>query len=178
MPQITTITSEALQATIRRLLPSQRGFGMDLEAQNVIVPVIDLTPTAEYPQLPSYLQQAQDFGNIAIDTANGATETFISGSGFYRVIGTSSIAVSNTATKVNYFQINDSSSTKRVFTHTVVPGINNEVVTNNFDFITYLRPGHSLEVVAGAAEARVDASGRQIADVYGNLTNPLGFTFE
>ena len=32
MPEITTITSESLQAEVRRLLPSQRGFGSDLEA--------------------------------------------------------------------------------------------------------------------------------------------------
>ena len=38
MPQITPITSEALQAKIRQLLPSQIGFGEDLQAQNVIVP--------------------------------------------------------------------------------------------------------------------------------------------
>ena len=41
------VTSEALQSTVRRLLPSQQGFGSDLEATNLIQPVIDLTPTAE-----------------------------------------------------------------------------------------------------------------------------------
>ena len=52
MSQIIRITSEALQATVRRLLPSQQGFGEDLQASNVITPVIDLTPTAEGSQLP------------------------------------------------------------------------------------------------------------------------------
>ena len=47
MAQLISITSEALQATIRRLLPSQQGFGEDLQASNVITPVIDVTPTAE-----------------------------------------------------------------------------------------------------------------------------------
>ena len=32
MPQITSVTSESLQATVRRLLPSQVGFGEDLQA--------------------------------------------------------------------------------------------------------------------------------------------------
>ena len=52
MAQIINITSEALQATIRRLLPSQQGFGEDLQATNVVQPIIDLTPTAEGTVLP------------------------------------------------------------------------------------------------------------------------------
>ena len=42
MAEIIRITSEALQATIRRLLPSQTGFGDDLQATNLITPIIDL----------------------------------------------------------------------------------------------------------------------------------------
>ena len=45
MAQLINLTSEALQATIRRLLPSQQGFGEDLQATNVVTPIIDLTPT-------------------------------------------------------------------------------------------------------------------------------------
>ena len=51
--EITPITSEALQAVIRRLLPSQRGFGDDLQATNLITPIIDLTPTAEGSSIPT-----------------------------------------------------------------------------------------------------------------------------
>ena len=58
MAQITQITSEALQATIRRLLPSQQGFGEDLQASNVITPIIDLTPTAEGSSLSENLSTA------------------------------------------------------------------------------------------------------------------------
>ena len=47
MAEITSVTSEALQRKVRELLPSQRGFGEDLQAQNVIVPIVDLTRSAE-----------------------------------------------------------------------------------------------------------------------------------
>ena len=47
MAQLISITSEALQATVRRLLPSQQGFGEDLQATTVVTPIIDLTPSAE-----------------------------------------------------------------------------------------------------------------------------------
>ena len=60
-PQITSVTSESLQAQIRALLPSQEGFGTDLMAQNVIVPVIDLTAAAEGSTVPQYLQNSVKF---------------------------------------------------------------------------------------------------------------------
>ena len=47
VPEIITVNSEALQATVRNLLPSQNGFGSELQASNIITPVIDLTPSAE-----------------------------------------------------------------------------------------------------------------------------------
>ena len=46
-PEIITVNSEELQSTIRDLLPSQSGFGSELQASNVITPIIDLTATAE-----------------------------------------------------------------------------------------------------------------------------------
>ena len=73
MAQITSVTSEALQATIRRLLPSQQGFGEDLQASNVIFPIIDLTPTAEGSVLGTNLQTAIAFGSITSINANSST---------------------------------------------------------------------------------------------------------
>ena len=55
MSQIIPIVSEALQATVRRLLPSQNGFGEDLQASNVIVPIVNLTPSAEGTELRSLI---------------------------------------------------------------------------------------------------------------------------
>ena len=83
MAQIINITSEELQATIRRLLPSQQGFGEDLQASNVIMPVIDVTATAEGTQLPSYLQKAisvTDLNNVSV---NNGTTTIINTPGFW-----------------------------------------------------------------------------------------------
>ena len=85
MAQITNITSEALQATIRRLLPSQQGFGEDLQASNVITPIIDLTPTAEGSILPSNLQQALGLGGTSTTTSS-ASDVIANVGGFYRVV--------------------------------------------------------------------------------------------
>ena len=86
--QITRITSEALQATIRRLLPSQQGFGEDLQATNVITPIIDLTPTAEGSSVPESLQQALAYGSQTVfSQTNAGDVAIISTAGFYRITG-------------------------------------------------------------------------------------------
>ena len=70
MAQVTSIVSESLQRQIRTLLPSQNGFTEDLQAQNVIVPIIDLTATAEGSSLPSYLQTALTFTDATTFSVN------------------------------------------------------------------------------------------------------------
>ena len=77
MAQITTVTSEALQATLRRLLPSQQGFGEDLQASNVITPIIDLTPSAEGSILPDYLQTALTLTDATVFASNNNTVSSI-----------------------------------------------------------------------------------------------------
>ena len=59
-PEVAQVTSNDLEAQIRSLLPSVSGFGSRLGAQNVIVPIVDLTPIAEGSGLPEYLQRAWD----------------------------------------------------------------------------------------------------------------------
>ena len=86
MAQIISITSEALQATVRRLLPSQRGFGEDLQATNVVTPIIDLTPSAQGADTPTDLRRALGFGSItSFDVAN-TTTTLVNTPGFFSVL--------------------------------------------------------------------------------------------
>ena len=86
-PQITSVTSEALQAQLRNLLPSQEGFGTDLMAQNVIVPIIDLTRAAEGSSVPQNLQTSLAFGSQTAFSANNSTVVIANTAGFYRVNG-------------------------------------------------------------------------------------------
>ena len=85
MPQITSITSEALQATIRRLLPSQQGFGDDLQATNLITPIIDLTPSAEGSEFRQDLQTATSFNSQTSQSTFNTTDTVLSTPGFWYV---------------------------------------------------------------------------------------------
>lgn len=178
MPQLITITSEAIQAQIRRLLPSQQGFGIDMEASSVITPIIDITPAAEGSQLPSYLQQAYSYDSTVTIAAREAVETFDVGPGFWRINVTSTLQASNTARRTNYLELNDGSTAKFVWIHSSEDGgINGEYITQVFDQVIYLNTSEFFRI-AGADGSNVAGSIRQIADVYGNLINPAGFTFE
>ena len=91
VPEIITVNSEALQTQIRDLLPSQNGFGSELQASNVITPIIDLTRSAEGSGLPTVLQNALSFGSNTNFIAQNATVNLATSPGFYRVVGTTSL---------------------------------------------------------------------------------------
>ena len=91
VPEIITVNSEELQTQIRDLLPSQNGFGSELQASNVITPIIDLTRSAEGSGLPTVLQNALSFGSNTNFIAQNATVNLATSPGFYRVVGTTSL---------------------------------------------------------------------------------------
>lgn len=175
MPEITSVTSEALQATIRRLLPSQQGFGDDLQATNLITPIIDLTPTAEGSSVPQYLQQAGAFGSQTdFQTRNGTTN-HVTGGGFYRILG--NIGCSGDALLICEIRISDGTSEK-VITAYRQPDNSGEpkATAVTFDEIVFLRPTDTLQSQSNSDQAIIVGSFRQVADSNGNLVNPSGFT--
>jgi len=177
MAQITSVTSESLQAKIRELLPSQQGFGEDLQASNVIMPIIDLTAAAEGSSVPEYQQQALAFGSQTTFQVNNTTTTLANTAGFWRLVGTLlSDANSPVASTVGSLQLSDGLSTKtilesrnRATTANIIPTI------VPFDLIVFLNTGESVSAVA-AATALITGSYRQVADVNGTVVNPSGFT--
>ena len=179
MAQITSVTSEALQALIRRLLPSQQGFGEDLQASNVIIPIVDLTSTAEGSALTSNLQTAINFGGAtAISLSAAGSATLANVGGFWRIFGVGTYLQPNSATRKITFSITDGSTTK------IVTGMGNPssggingVQSVQFDFTIYLNSGDSATVTTEANCAFI-GSVRQVADINGNLLNPTGFTSE
>lgn len=178
MPQITSITSEALQATIRRLLPSQQGFGEDLQASNVIMPVIDLTASAEGSQLPVSMQQAIAFGSQTPFDVTNTSSVLINTTGFYRVFGTVTARLVTGANINGRFDMSDGLSTKTIWKYTVADTSDNGCYSESYDFIVYLTSGDSLTAVSTATPVNLAGSTRQIADINGNLVNPSGFTSE
>jgi hypothetical protein len=173
-PQITSITSEALQAQIRNLLPSQEGFGTDLMAQNVIVPIIDLTSAAEGSSVPQNLQTALAFGSQTSFAVNGATSTIINNTGFFRIFGSYVNAPSSSAFTTVSFGMTDGLSSKNIWQNEIPTTTANERINGNYDFVVFCAAGISVTARADA-NSFISGSTRQIADINGVLINPVGF---
>ena len=175
MPEISQITSEALQATLRRLLPSQTGFGTDLEASNVITPIIDLTPTAEGSSVPSFLQTALAFGSQTNIFAQNTTQVVANTGGFYRIIGTATVEGNATTQKKGSFAMSDGLSSTTVWAIEMEQGDPGAFLSESFDFYVFLAAGESISAVSNGLECVMSGSVRAIADLNGNLISPSGF---
>lgn len=175
MAQTINITSEALQKTVRDLLPSQQGFGEDLQASNVIIPTIDLTPSAEGSVLRADLQTALGFGTTHTQVAN-TTTTLISTTGFFRVYGVMTWR-GETTNNTGSIQLTDGLTTKVLWEANILGSGSPDVthLSQDFDFTAYLRAGDSLSCTSSTAVITFNITTRQVADVNGNLVNPLGF---
>jgi hypothetical protein len=173
--QLTSITSEALQAAIRRLLPSQQGFGEDLQASNVITPIIDLTATAEGSDVPGNLQQALAYGSQTTFAVANSSSVLSATPGFYRIIGVSSIGKLSGATTTTALSMSDGITPKDVWRHDLVSISGTYAVAVTVDIIAFLATGISISATSDSANAVFTGSIRQVANVNGDLVNPSGF---
>jgi hypothetical protein len=174
--QIISITSESLQGQIRSLLPSQQGFGEDLQASNVITPIIDLTAAAQGTTTPEILQTALAFGSQTVFEAQNSTDVIVNTAGFYRVIGQANVRDTSGSTPTATLQMSDGLSTKNVWELKLSDTSDQHLLQAVFDYVFFLNSGDSLSAISSTARAIISGSSRQIADVNGNLVNPSGFT--
>jgi len=175
--ETTRITSEALQASIRSLLPSQVGFGDDLHATNLITPIIDLTAVAESSGLSAELQQSINFGGATAFQATGSTVTLANTAGFYKIDGTCVMITPSSSTKDVSVTMTDGATTKNVWRMTTGNGTGNTNCAVPVELIFFVAIGVTLAVTA-SSNTQFSGSIRQIADVSGNLSLPVGFTGE
>lgn len=172
---ISSVTSEALQLKLRQLLPSQQGFGTDLSASDTIIPVIDLTASAEGSSLPSYLQSAASFGNITGFSVSNATTTLINTTGFWKVYGLMTFQDVTPGLNEDGFSLTDGFATKRLWGANIQQAGATNINTNNFEFTLFLAAGDSLVVDSHAAHVTFVGSYWQVADNNGTLVQPSGF---
>ena len=169
MAQITSVTSESLQAKIRELLPSQQGFGEDLQASNVIVPTLDLTSAAEGSSTPEYLQTALAFASQTAIFINNGGATIANTAGFYRIVAVSSLR--STVNEAVVVSMSDGVSTKTIWQHA-----GDQQGQLQIDLTVFLRSGDSITGTATTATSFLIGSVRQVATVNGTLVQPVGFT--
>ena len=173
---ISTVTSEALQLKLRQLLPSQQGFGTDLSASDTIIPIIDLTASAEGSDVREDLQKALAFGSNTFTALIGTSNTAIeSGTGFFRVVG-SVTCRQQAADAVGTLLINDGATSKTIFQVSLDGGSEGGQVVQSFDFIVFLRSGDTFGATTSNSNVQLSVSVRQVADSNGTLVQPVGFT--
>lgn len=168
------VTTEALEKKFRDTFPSQAGAELvdDLYASGVIVPIVDFTAAAEGSGLRSDLQRAWDFATGYTATTVAGTVDLITTPGFWKV--DLNVRLYNANATARIF-IDDGAAVKNVFVVQGVALADNEYVVSN-EFEVFLRSGDTLKARTDNANNRMDIWYRQIADVSGNLVNPLGFT--
>lgn len=147
-------------------------------AQNVIVPIIDLTASAAGSTVPQNLQTAWGF-ETQHNTINNQTTTLIINSGFWQVnLNYIDENVLNTSTAaLGRLFLDDGTSEKTIWQVSAVNTAtgNESRGFSNGKFVVYLRAGDSLKGFSSSTRSSLDVWYRQIADVNGVLVNPVGF---
>ena len=168
------INSQALEDKIRQLLPSQGGAGasFDLSASTQIIPIIDVTESAEGSDLRQDLQSSLSHGSISAFDVRNTTTTLVNNTGYWRVFG-GMATISAVGSDIEIF-LSDGTTNKIIKTGNLsfpntAAGVNPVI---DFDFIVFLAAGETLQAKSGSVNLPITGCTRQIADIDGNLTNP------
>ena len=172
MAQEFTIKSQQIEDKINQLLPSQGGFqaGVDFSASTMVIPIVDLTETAEGSALRQDLQTSFSHTQISSFSVTNTTSTLVNTTGYYRVFGTAGLYATTTCN----FAITDGFTSKTLITYKA-SNLSSGAAAEQcvpFDFIVKLEAGDSLTATSSSGNAIIQGCTRQIADVNGNLTNP------
>ena len=164
MAQEFTIKSQDIEDKINQLLPSQGGFqpGVDFSASTMVIPIVDLTETAEGSSLRQDLQSSFSLVNITHNRVSNTTTTLVNTTGYFRVYG-----VMEAASSTCRISITDGITSKNVLARD-----SSTTNTVEFDFIVKLEAGDSLTAFTGGTAGTINVTTRQIADIQGNLINP------
>jgi hypothetical protein len=174
-PEIITVNSEDLQTQIRDLLPSQNGFGSELQASNVIFPIIDLTRSAEGSGLPEYLQRAASFGGITAFDVINTTTTIINTTGFFQIDFYLTMQNTGSASGLFTMDITDGVSSKQMFEGGRGAGSTVFEQGGFHQMLVFMSAGHSLSITSGSTSVRLAGYHRQVATGDGTLVSPNGF---
>ena len=175
MAQEFTIKSEQIESKINQLLPSQGGFGagVDISARTMLIPIVDLTETAEGSSLRQDLQSAFSHNTGTVFNITNTTTTILNTTGYFRVFGVVNLRLSTAFAITAEFNLNDGTTDKEIFKFsTLATSSQAGITTTPFDFIIKLDAGDSFTGSTNNTIGNLSGITRQIADVNGNLVNP------
>ena len=167
------INSQDLEDKIRQLLPSQggAGAGFDLSASTQIIPIIDLTESAEGSNLRQDLQTALSQSSVTSFDVNNTTSTLINNTGYFRVFGAVTIVEVSGAEQNASFTLTDGSTPKIIWNAQTVNNSIETPLSFVFDFNVFCKAGDSLTCTASGFTNIIGCT-RQIASIDGTLVNP------
>lgn len=174
MAQEFFIKSDNLESKVREILPSQGGLGagFDLSASTQIVPIVDLTETAEGSNVRADLQTSLSFDTVTTFSVTNTSSTLISNTGYYRIFGNCSINTAD-ASKEAYIALRDGVGIKKVWNLKTLTGVSaREFLISPFDFNVFLKAGNSVTAETDDDEISLIGGTRQIADINGTLVDP------
>lgn len=174
MGQEFVIKSTTLEDKINQLLPSQGGAqaGVDLSASTTIIPIVDLTESAEGSGLRQDLQSALSHTTSTTFSVLNTTTTVINTTGYYRIFGYFSGLTANPGPQGS-IQLDDGTTVKTLVTYGQASGYaTNETVSEDYDLIVFMPAGVSLLIKCTTTQGRMIGTVRQLADISGNLVNP------
>lgn len=167
------INSQELENKVRSLLPSQggAGAGFDLSASTQIIPIIDLTESAEGSNVRQDLQKALSFKSCtAFSISNGNSDVIVN-TGTFRLFG--NVYIKDTSNSAGLIDLVDSASTtKTIYKANAQTSSPSTPLNLFFDFLVKLEAGEKVNISTNATTCLFTGVTRQIADLEGNLVNP------
>ena len=170
------IKSSDLEQKVRELLPSQGGLGagQDLSASTTIVPIVDLTESAQGSNLRQDLQTSFSHTSSDHNEFENSGATIVSNTGYYRcLVNYTILASSGGADSTVKLEINDGFTDKVIWQQTVTNSSTTPFASGTVDFIVFLPAGHVLKADSSRIEAFLNVTTRQIATIDGQLVNPV-----
>ena len=133
-PEIVVINSQSLQDEVNSKLPSQRGFGSELMATNVITPIIDLTEATGGGAVATDLLRAVSFGSQTAFNIDSTTTVIANTVGFFRIFGVVNVFTSS-STSFASFSLTDGVSIKTILK------FQSGLAIPSYDFVVFLGAG-------------------------------------
>jgi hypothetical protein len=166
--------SEDFQRAFRNTFQGQVNSGRDLHVSDVVIPVVDFTPTASGTSLPTNLAQALNLNTTnRSDTGTGTIgDRLINAQGFFEV---NSNVVMTGLTIYKLILINQlTAGETNILRH---QGITSNTIAFKDNFIVYIPVSHHLKIQVNVTDGEysIDNNATLLADVNGNLVLPANY---
>ena len=174
MAQEFTIKSQQIEDKINQLLPSQGGFapGVDFSASTMVIPIVDLTETAEGSSLRQDLQTSFSLTSATAFSVNNTSSTIINTTGYYRIFGRASGFIGAATNVFAQLTLTDGITSKVIYKFGKGATSTAGTVDDSVDINVFLEAGDSVTASTNSTTIIFAGASRQIADISGNLINP------